>query len=273
MKYVWVHTRNADATAFGTQGYRQVLWPAPGRGQCQPFAETRREDRYHRAFRLGKVHSASGRQLLETIDSGSISFEGRDVGYQQIKGKLALDKPKNICKLRTQIGMVFQHFNLFPHMTVVENAMEGPVTVLGMAKEEARVIAMSMLEKVGMSSFADRFPASLSGGQKQRVAIARALSMQPKLMLFDEPTSALDPELVGEVFGTIKQLADEGMTMIIVTHNMGFAREVADQVVFMEDGSFLAKGTPDEFFNQQCKDPRIQSFIDRIFLAADSNRY
>jgi len=203
--------------------------------------------------------------FLETIDSGSISFEGCDVGYRQIKGKLALDKPKNICKLRTQIGMVFQHFNLFPHMTVVENAMEGPVTVLGTAKEEARAIAMSMLEKVGMSSFADRFPASLSGGQKQRVAIARALSMQPKLMLFDEPTSALDPELVGEVFGTIKQLADEGMTMIIVTHNMGFAREVADQVVFMENGSFLAKGTPDEFFNQQCQDPRIQSFIDRIF--------
>ncbi|WP_319468421.1 amino acid ABC transporter ATP-binding protein [uncultured Pseudodesulfovibrio sp.] len=203
--------------------------------------------------------------FLETIDSGSIAFEGCDVGYRQVKGKLVLDKPKNICKLRTQIGMVFQHFNLFPHMTVVENAMEGPVTVLGMAKEEARAIAMSMLEKVGMSSFADRFPASLSGGQKQRVAIARALSMQPKLMLFDEPTSALDPELVGEVFGTIKQLADEGMTMIIVTHNMGFAREVADQVVFMENGSFLAKGTPDEFFNQQCQDPRIQSFIDRIF--------
>nr|WP_321255621.1 amino acid ABC transporter ATP-binding protein [uncultured Pseudodesulfovibrio sp.] len=203
--------------------------------------------------------------ILETIDSGSILFEGNDVGYRQVKGKQVLDKPKNICKLRTQIGMVFQHFNLFPHMTVVENAMEGQVTVLGIPKTEARAVAMSMLEKVGMSSFADRYPASLSGGQKQRAAIARALSMKPKLMLFDEPTSALDPELVGEVFAAIKQLADEGMTMIIVTHNMGFAREVADQVVFMENGSFLAKGAPDDFFAKQCKDPRIQSFIDRIF--------
>lgn len=203
--------------------------------------------------------------MLETIDSGTIRFEGGPVGYRQLKGKQVPDKPKNICKLRSQIGMVFQHFNLFPHMTVVENAMEGQVTVLGTAKSEARDIAMSMLDKVGMVDFADRFPAALSGGQKQRAAIARALSMRPKLMLFDEPTSALDPELVGEVFATIKQLADEGMTMIIVTHNMGFAREIADQVVFMEDGSFLAQGAPDEFFGKHCCDPRIQSFIDRIF--------
>ncbi len=203
--------------------------------------------------------------FLETIDSGSILFEGRDVGYRQLNGELVLDKPKNICRLRTQIGMVFQHFNLFPHMTVAGNVMEGQVTVLGTSKTEARDIAMNMLEKVGMSEFADRYPASLSGGQKQRVAIARALSMKPKLMLFDEPTSALDPELVGEVFATIKQLADEGMTMIIVTHNMGFAREVADQVVFMENGSFLAKGAPNDFFGKQCEDPRIQCFIDRIF--------
>jgi polar amino acid transport system ATP-binding protein len=203
--------------------------------------------------------------FLETIDSGSIFFEGHDVGYRQFKGKQVLDKPRIICKLRTQIGMVFQHFNLFPHMTVVENAMEGQITVLKTTKATAHDVAMSMLEKVGMSEFANRYPSSLSGGQKQRVAIARALSMKPKLMLFDEPTSALDPELVGEVFATIKQLADEGMTMIIVTHNMGFAREVADQVVFMEDGSFLAKGTPNDFFGTHCQDPRIQSFIDRIF--------
>ncbi len=203
--------------------------------------------------------------FLETIDSGTIFFEENEVGYRMVKGKQVLDKPKNICRLRSQIGMVFQHFNLFPHMTVVENAMEGQVTVLGASKSEARAIAESMLTKVGMLDFADRYPASLSGGQKQRVAIARALSMQPKVMLFDEPTSALDPELVGEVFATIKQLADEGMTMIIVTHNMGFAREIADQVVFMEDGSFLAKGAPDEFFGSQCEDPRIQAFIDRIF--------
>ncbi|TVM18359.1 ectoine/hydroxyectoine ABC transporter ATP-binding protein EhuA [Oceanidesulfovibrio indonesiensis] len=203
--------------------------------------------------------------FLETIDSGSIMFEGRDVGYRRHKGHLILDKPRNICKLRAQIGMVFQHFNLFPHMTVVENAMEGQVTVQGLARKEAREIAMSMLDKVGMKDFADRYPAALSGGQKQRAAIARALAMRPKLMLFDEPTSALDPELVGEVFATIKQLADEGMTMIIVTHNMGFAREVADQLYFMEDGSFLAQGEPDEFFGKHCNDPRIQSFIQRIF--------
>jgi len=203
--------------------------------------------------------------FLETIDSGTILFDGREVGYRTIKGKLVLDKPKNICRLRTQIGMVFQHFYLFPHMTVLGNAMEGPVTVLGSSKAEARKVALSMLEKVGMADFADRYPASLSGGQKQRVAIARALAMQPRLMLFDEPTSALDPELVGEVFATIKQLADEGMTMIIVTHNMGFAREIADRVVFMENGSLLAQGAPDEFFGEHCRDPRIQSFIDRIF--------
>ena len=202
--------------------------------------------------------------FLEVIDSGSIRFEGRDVGYRQVKGRQVLDKPREICKLRTQIGMVFQHFNLFMHMTVVENAMEGQVTVLGTPKAEAHDIAMDMLEKVGMSQFADRYPASLSGGQKQRAAIARSLSMKPKLMLFDEPTSALDPELVSEVFATIKQLAEEGMTMIIVTHNMGFAREVADQVVFMENGSFLAKGGPDDFFVTQCQDPRIQSFIEQI---------
>lgn len=203
--------------------------------------------------------------FLETIDSGTIRFEGKEVGYRTVKGELELDKPKNICRLRAQIGMVFQHFNLFPHMTVLENAMEGQVTVQGMNKNEARDIAMDMLEKVGMSSFADRHPSSLSGGQKQRAAIARALSMRPKLMLFDEPTSALDPELVGEVFDAIKQLADDGMTMIIVTHNMGFAREVADQVVFMENGSFLAKGAPQEFFCEKVEDPRIKSFIDRIF--------
>lgn len=203
--------------------------------------------------------------FLETIDSGTIRFEGEEVGYREHKGEKVLDRARNICRLRTQIGMVFQHFNLFPHMTVLENAMEGQVTVLGNSKAHAREIAMDMLGKVGMAGFADRHPASLSGGQKQRAAIARALSMKPKLMLFDEPTSALDPELVGEVFDAIKQLAREGMTMIIVTHNMGFAREIADKVVFMEDGGFLAQGPPDQFFREECKDPRVQSFIDKIF--------
>lgn len=203
--------------------------------------------------------------FLETIDSGEILFEGSPVGYRTVKGKTVPDKPKNLQTLRAKIGMVFQQFNLFPHMTVVQNVMEGPVTVLGEAKSEAREVAVNMLSKVGMADFADKYPATLSGGQKQRVAIARALAMRPHLMLFDEPTSALDPELVGEVFDAIKQLAEEGMTMVIVTHNMGFAREIADRVIFMEDGSFLAEGAPEEFFRGAEVSPRIQSFLDKIF--------
>ncbi|HVN70862.1 MAG TPA: amino acid ABC transporter ATP-binding protein, partial [Desulfomonilia bacterium] len=165
--------------------------------------------------------------FLEKIDEGRILLDGREVGYRRDKkGRLVLDKQEVICSLRSEIGMVFQHFHLFPHMTALGNVMEGPVTVKRQTREEARRVSMDLLGKVGLLDKKDAFPAFLSGGQKQRVAIARALAMKPRLMLFDEPTSALDPELVGEVFGTIKNLAAEGMTMVIVTHQMGFAREM-----------------------------------------------
>jgi len=202
--------------------------------------------------------------LLEEIDEGAILFQGREVGYVTRHGRRHLDRPPAVCALRTEIGMVFQHFHLFPHMTVVGNVMEGPLTVRKMPLAEARQVALDMLAKVGLSDKRDVFPATLSGGQKQRVAIARALAMRPKLMLFDEPTSALDPELVGEVFDTIHTLADEGMTMIIVTHHMGFARELADRVIFMESGRFLAQGDPQQFFSVGQENERIRSFLNRL---------
>lgn len=202
--------------------------------------------------------------FLEEIDEGTIRFEGNEVGYVRRHGKLHLDKQPVICALRAEIGMVFQHFHLFPHMTVLGNVMEGPLTVQKKSVAESREIALAMLAKVGLTDKKDVYPATLSGGQKQRVAIARAIAMRPKLMLFDEPTSALDPELVGEVFDTIHALADEGMTMIIVTHHMGFARELADRVIFMEKGNFLAEGTPQEFFAEGMNNERIQSFLNRI---------
>ncbi len=202
--------------------------------------------------------------FLETIDSGELLFEGSPCGYVYKDGNPVLDSQKKLCALRSEIGMVFQQFNLFPHMTVVQNVMEGQVTVLKKSKDEARETALQMLEKVGLSDRATVYPVTLSGGQKQRVAIARALAMKPKMMLFDEPTSALDPELVGEVFDTIRSLADEGMTMVIVTHNMGFAREVADTVIFMESGDFIAKGTPAEFFSAETQHPRIKEFMDKL---------
>ncbi|BEH11198.1 MULTISPECIES: amino acid ABC transporter ATP-binding protein [Geobacter] len=202
--------------------------------------------------------------FLEEIDEGTIRFEGNEVGYVRRHGKLHLDKQPVICALRAEIGMVFQHFHLFPHMTVLGNVMEGPLTVQKKSAAEARETALAMLTKVGLTDKKDVYPATLSGGQKQRVAIARAIAMRPKLMLFDEPTSALDPELVGEVFDTIHALADEGMTMIIVTHHMGFARELADRVIFMEKGNFLAEGTPREFFAEGMNNERIQSFLNRI---------
>ncbi|MFP4316100.1 MAG: amino acid ABC transporter ATP-binding protein [Desulfovibrionales bacterium] len=202
--------------------------------------------------------------ILEEIDEGEIVFKGRNVGYVERNGKRVLDKPHRIYALRSEIGMVFQHFHLFPHQTVLQNVMEGPLTVQKKTRDEARDIALDMLTKVGLMDKKDVYPATLSGGQKQRVAIARALAMRPKLMLFDEPTSALDPELVGEVFDTIRSLAHEGMTMIIVTHQMGFAREMADRVIFMENGAFILDAPPGEFFSATLVNDRIRSFLDRI---------
>lgn len=202
--------------------------------------------------------------FLEVIDEGRICFDGREVGYVRRHGKLHLDRQQVVCPLRAEIGMVFQHFHLFPHLTVLGNVMEGPLTVQKKSRGEARETALAMLAKVGLMEKKDVFPATLSGGQKQRVAIARALAMRPKLMLFDEPTSALDPELVGEVFDTIHGLADEGMTMVIVTHHMGFARELADRVIFMEAGRFVVEATPAQFFSEQLGNERIRSFLNRL---------
>ncbi|MFO7818160.1 MAG: amino acid ABC transporter ATP-binding protein [Thermodesulfobacteriota bacterium] len=202
--------------------------------------------------------------FLETIDSGHIYFENREVGYISKRGRRIMDKPQKICALRSEIGMVFQHFHLFPHMTVLGNVMEGPLTVRKTPREDCEAVAMDMLKKVGLLDKKDFFPATLSGGQKQRVAIARALAMKPKLMLFDEPTSALDPELVGEVFDAIRTLASEGMTMLIVTHQMSFARDMADKIIFMENGSFIARGNPKDFFSSRQENPRIKNFLDKI---------
>jgi ABC-type histidine transport system ATPase subunit len=196
--------------------------------------------------------------FLETPDSGRIVLDGEEViVHTDRKGRLLGADPKQIQRLRSQLGMVFQSFNLWSHMTVLQNVMEGPVQVLGHDKEQARTKAMATLEKVGIAEKHDNYPSQLSGGQQQRVAIARALAMQPKVLLFDEPTSALDPELVGEVLRVIRQLADEGRTMIVVTHEMGFAREVSNKVIFLHQGVVEEEGTPKDVFanpqSERCK--------------------
>ncbi|MBD8032991.1 amino acid ABC transporter ATP-binding protein [Solibacillus sp. Sa1YVA6] len=193
--------------------------------------------------------------FLERKDSGSIIIEGKEVD------------PSNddLNKIREKVGMVFQHFNLFPHKTVLENIIEAPVMVKGVDKKVATSKAKELLEKVGLEDKADVFPNKLSGGQKQRVAIARALAMEPDIMLFDEPTSALDPELVGEVLTTMKELANEGMTMVVVTHEMGFAREVADWIVYMNDGEIIERGDPEQFFEHP-KEERTQEFLKTTML-------
>jgi polar amino acid transport system ATP-binding protein len=186
---------------------------------------------------------------LEKIQQGQILIDGENIGYRtEANGKLKEDSERNIAHVRSQIGMVFQRFNLFPHMTALQNIIEAPMHVLGLTKAEAEERAHALLTKVGLANKADAYPNKLSGGQQQRVAIARALAMQPKLMLFDEATSALDPELVGEVLKVMKQLAEEGMTMVVVTHEMGFARDVADRVVVMEQGQIIEQGHPAELF-------------------------
>lgn len=184
-------------------------------------------------------------------------------GYVEVLGKEVNSKKTDINKLREEIGMVFQNFHLFPHMTVINNIMLAPIKVKKIKKEKAKEIAMNLLKKVGLENKADAFPNELSGGQKQRIAIARALAMNPKIMLFDEPTSALDPEMVGEVLQVMKDLAKEGMTMIVVTHEMGFAKEVADRVIFMDEGYIVEENVPKELFENP-KEERTKMFLSNI---------
>ncbi|MCQ4922788.1 glutamine ABC transporter ATP-binding protein [Tissierella sp. P1] len=191
--------------------------------------------------------------LLENPSSGDIMFEGKSI----------TDKNTDINKVREKMGMVFQQFNLFPHLTVLENITIAPIKVKNITSEEAEKIAMSLLKRIGLEDKAYNYPNQLSGGQKQRIAIIRALAMSPDLMLFDEPTSALDPEMVGEVLDVMQSLAKDGMTMIVVTHEMGFAKEVGDRVIFMDDGRIVETGTPDKIFNNP-EHPRTQDFLRKV---------
>jgi polar amino acid transport system ATP-binding protein len=202
--------------------------------------------------------------LLEDIQSGSIRVSGRAMGYRErADGSLVRDSERNIARQRRDIGMVFQRFNLFPHMTALENIIEAPIQVLGVSRSEALEQARELLSRVGLADKADHYPSMLSGGQQQRVAIARALAMKPQAMLFDEPTSALDPETVGEVLEVMKELAEEGMTMVVVTHEMGFAREVADRVVVLDQGELIEEGPPEQIFSRP-KHPRTRAFLSRV---------
>lgn len=200
---------------------------------------------------------------LERIDAGTMRVDGQLIGYRMHGGRLHELRESEVAKQRRDIGMVFQRFNLFPHMTALENVMEAPCTVRRTRRKEARETAAALLDRVGLTSRCHNYPAQLSGGQQQRVAIARALAMQPRLMLFDEPTSALDPELVGEVLDVMRGLAREGMTMVVVTHEMGFAREVADSLVFMDEGRIVEAGAPREVLaNPQHE--RTQAFLSKV---------
>jgi polar amino acid transport system ATP-binding protein len=200
---------------------------------------------------------------LEKIDGGRIRVNGHLMGYVERNGRMVEQREALVARQRAEIGMVFQRFNLFPHMTALENVIEAPIHVKGVDRKVAGARAEELLAKVGLAEKADVYPHQLSGGQQQRVAIARALAMQPKLMLFDEPTSALDPELVGDVLRAMRQLAEEGMTMIVVTHEVGFAREVAHRAVLMDAGAILEEGPPDEFFTRP-QHPRTKQFLSSI---------
>ncbi|GEL26623.1 ATP-binding protein [Pseudonocardia sulfidoxydans NBRC 16205] len=200
---------------------------------------------------------------LERIDAGRMRVDGKLIGYQETGGKLHELRESEVARQRRDIGMVFQRFNLFPHMTAAENVMEAPRTVLGTSRAAARKAADELLARVGLSARRDAYPGQLSGGQQQRVAIARALAMQPRLMLFDEPTSALDPELVGEVLDVMRGLAADGMTMLVVTHEMGFAREVGDSVVFMDEGVIVEEGAPRDVLSAP-RHERTRSFLSKV---------
>jgi len=200
---------------------------------------------------------------LESINGGRIYVNDELMGYRQVGKVLHELKPKDIARQRQSIGMVFQRFNLFPHMTALQNVIEAPIGVAGVSPEDAETLGLELLAQVGLADKADHYPAQLSGGQQQRVAIARALAMKPALMLFDEPTSALDPELVGDVLDVMKNLAKAGMTMIVVTHEMGFAREVADKVVFIDKGLIVEQGTPKQVLDNP-QESRTKAFLNKV---------
>lgn len=200
---------------------------------------------------------------LEKIDSGSIEVNGHMIGYRERGGRLVEDRERNIARQRTEIGFVFQRFNLFPHKTALGNVIEAPIKVRGVPKEKAISEGESLLVRVGLGDKMEAYPGKLSGGQQQRVAIARALAMKPALMLFDEPTSALDPEVTGEVLDVMEELAHEGTTMIVVTHEMGFAKRAADRVVMMDEGVIIEQGPPEHFFESPTHD-RTKAFLSKI---------
>ncbi len=211
----------------------------------------------------GKSTFLRSLNLLEEPTHGSIIFEGVDITKKKYKDENGKTVRLNVDKLRQKMGMVFQHFNLFPHKTILENMTLAPIKVKGMNKAEAEEKALALLDRVGLKDRAQAYPIQLSGGQKQRVAIVRALAMEPDVMLFDEPTSALDPEMVGEVLDVMKGLAKEGMTMVVVTHEMGFAREVGNRVLFMADGLLIEEGTPEAIFEHP-QSPRLQEFLSKV---------
>ena len=211
----------------------------------------------------GKSTFLRSLNLLEEPTDGEIIFNGVDITKKKYKDASGKTVKLDIDSLRQKMGMVFQHFNLFPHMTILENMTLAPMKVKGVSKEEAEKKALELLDRVGLKDRADAYPIQLSGGQKQRVAIVRALAMEPEVMLFDEPTSALDPEMVGEVLDVMKELAKEGMTMVVVTHEMGFAKEVENRVLFMADGTLIEQGTPEEIFDNPTN-PRLMEFLSKV---------
>ena len=211
----------------------------------------------------GKSTLLRSLNLLEEPTGGSILFEGCDITKKKYKDKNGKTVKLDVDHLRQKMGMVFQHFNLFPHMTILENMTLAPMKVKKMSKEQAEEKALALLDRVGLKDRANDYPIQLSGGQKQRVAIVRALAMEPDVMLFDEPTSALDPEMVGEVLDVMKGLAKEGMTMVVVTHEMGFAREVGNRVLFMADGLLVEEGSPEDIFEHP-QSPRLQEFLSKV---------
>ena len=211
----------------------------------------------------GKSTFLRSLNLLEEPTGGAIIFDGVDITKKKYKDADGKTVKLDIDALRQKMGMVFQHFNLFPHMTILENMVLAPMKVKGVSRADAEKKALELLDRVGLKDRADAYPIQLSGGQKQRVAIVRALAMEPEVMLFDEPTSALDPEMVGEVLDVMKELAHEGMTMVVVTHEMGFAKEVGNRVLFMADGKLLEEGTPEEIFDHP-KHERLKEFLAKV---------